>query len=55
MVGTVVLSHYKSPIEGNVGLPFKLFGSKEEEGGGGGGGVVWCIFVLTMRPFCALG
>ena len=52
MVGTVVLSHYMSPIEGNVGHPFKLFGSKKEEGEGG---VVWCIFVLTMRPFCALG
>ena len=42
-----------SPIEGNVGHPFKLFGSKEEEGGGEGGDV-WCIFVLTS-PFCALG
>ena len=41
MVGTVVLSHYMSPIEGNVGHPFKLFGREER---GDDKWVLFCVY-----------
>ena len=53
MVGTVVLSHYMSLLKGTWVTLSSCLSVKKKKGGEGG--VVWCIFVLTMRPFCALG